>query len=142
MNLLKNLNLKSSYFLLFLLLFLSFKSNSQVLNPVKWTYSVKQINENSAELILTAKIDKGWHLYSQNMEEGGPIVTNFVFEKSKNYETIGKTSEPKPESEYDDMFKMTVKYFNTQAVFKQKINILSTKDFVVKGNFEYMVCND
>ena len=140
MKLLKKLHLKSSYFFLFLIL--SLNSFSQVLNPVKWTYSVKQINENSAELILTAKIDKGWHLYSQNMEEGGPIVTNFIFDKNKNYELVGKTSEPKPESEYDDMFKMTVKYFNTQAVFKQKINILSKKDFVVKGNFEYMVCND
>lgn len=121
---------------------LSFNSFSQVLNPVKWTYSVKQIDDANAELIFTAKIDKGWHLYSQYMEEGGPIVTNFIFNKDKNYALNGKTSEPKPESEYDDMFKMTVKYFNSQAVFKQKIKILSKTDFSVKGNFEYMVCND
>ena len=121
---------------------LSINSFSQVLNPVKWTYSVKQIDDANAELIFTAKIDKGWHLYSQYMEEGGPIVTNFIFNKDKNYALNGKTSEPKPESEYDDMFKMTVKYFNSQAVFKQKIKILSKTDFSVKGNFEYMVCND
>lgn len=121
---------------------LSFNSFSQVLNPVKWTYSVKQIDDANAELIFTAKIDKGWHLYSQYMEEGGPIVTNFIFNKDKNYALNGKTSEPKPESEYDDMFKMTVKYFNSQAIFKQKIKILSKTDFTVKGNFEYMVCND
>lgn len=117
-------------------------SFSQVLNPVKWTYTVKQIDESNAELIFNAKIEKGWHLYSQYMEEGGPIVTNFKFEKNKSYKLEGKTSEPKPESEYDDMFKMTVKYFNTKAVFKQKIKILSKKDFVISGNFEYMVCND
>lgn len=121
---------------------LAINSFSQVLNPVKWTYSVKQIDDANAELIFTAKIDKGWHLYSQYMEEGGPIVTNFIFNKDKNYALNGKTSEPKPESEYDDMFKMTVKYFNSQAVFKQKIKILSKTDFTVKGNFEYMVCND
>ena len=121
---------------------LSINSFSQVLNPVKWTYSVKQIDDANAELIFSAKIDKGWHLYSQYMEEGGPIVTNFIFNKDKNYALNGKTSEPKPESEYDDMFKMTVKYFNSQAVFKQKIKILSKTDFSVKGNFEYMVCND
>jgi thiol:disulfide interchange protein len=117
-------------------------SFSQVLNPVKWTYTVKQIDESNAELIFNAKIDKGWHLYSQYMEDGGPIVTNFKFEKDKSYKLEGKTSEPKPESEYDDMFKMTVKYFNTKAVFKQKIKILSKKDFSVKGSFEYMVCNN
>ncbi len=142
----KNMMGKHKFYLpfIFTLFFSAFAINSfsQVLIPVKWTYTVKQIDEAYAELIFNAKIDKGWHLYSQYMEEGGPIVTNFKFDKDKSYKLEGKTSEPKPESEYDDMFKMTVKYFNNQAVFKQKIKILSKKDFLIKGNFEYMVCND
>jgi thiol:disulfide interchange protein DsbD len=124
------------------LLSLSLNGFSQIKSPVKWTYSVKQVNENTAELIFTANIEKAWHLYSQYMEEGGPIVTSFVFNKDKTYKLDGKTSEPTPEAEYDEMFKMTVKYFNKQAIFKQKIKILSDKDFSVKGSFEYMVCND
>ena len=131
-----------SIFLSGIFILLSILSQAQILNPVKWTYSVKQTDENFAELIFTAKIDKGWHLYSQYMEEGGPIVTSFKFTKDKTYKLEGKPSEPKPISEYDDMFKMTVKFFNSRAVFKQKIRILSKTDFTVKGNFEYMVCNE
>ncbi len=134
---------KSIYSIFLLsLFFFSFNGFSQIKSPVKWSYSVNQINSNTAELVFTAKIDKGWHLYSQYMEEGGPIVTSFVFNKTKAYKLDGKTTEPKPNAEYDEMFKMTVKYFNNQAIFKQKIKILSNKDFTVKGNFEYMVCND
>jgi len=134
---------KSIYSIFLLsLFFFSFSGFSQIKSPVKWSYSVNQINSNTAELVFTAKIDKGWHLYSQYMEEGGPIVTSFVFNKTKAYKLDGKTTEPKPNAEYDEMFKMTVKYFNNQAIFKQKIKILSNKDFTVKGNFEYMVCND
>jgi thiol:disulfide interchange protein DsbD len=112
------------------------------MNPVKWTYTVVQTNPSTAELVFTAKIDKGWHLYSQYMDEGGPIVTSFVFTAGKTYKLDGKTIEPKPKAEYDEMFKMTVKYFANQAVFKQKIKVLSNKDFSIKGSFEYMVCND
>ncbi|MFZ4399885.1 MAG: cytochrome c biogenesis protein CcdA [Bacteroidales bacterium] len=124
------------------MLIFSVNGFSQIKSPVKWTYTVKQDKTNTAELIFTANIEKGWHLYSQFMEEGGPIVTSFVFNKDKNYKLEGKTAEPKPNAEYDEMFKMTVKYFNKQAIFKQKIKILSNIDFAVKGNFEYMVCND
>ena len=134
---------QKSIYSIFLLLFLfSINGFSQIKSPVKWSYSVNQLNTETAELIITAKIDKGWHLYSQYMEEGGPIVTSFKFNKSKAYKLDGKTSEPKPNAEFDDMFKMTVKYFNTQAIFKQKIKILSDKVFTVNGSFEYMVCND
>jgi len=130
------------HFLTIFILLFAINGFSQVKNPVKWSYTVKQINESNAELILTANIEKGWHLYSQYMEEGGPIITKFNFTKDKNYQLDGKTTEPKPLAEFDDIFKMTVKYFNNQAVFKQKIKILSTKDFIIKGDFEYMVCNE
>ncbi|MFZ4411981.1 MAG: cytochrome c biogenesis protein CcdA [Bacteroidales bacterium] len=136
--------LKKSIFSILLLAFALHTSQgfSQIKSPVKWTYAVNQNTASTAELIITAKIDKAWHLYSQYMEEGGPIVTSFVFNKDKAYQLDGKTSEPKPHAEYDEMFKMTVKYFNDKAIFKQKIKILSNQDFTVKGSFEYMVCNE
>ncbi len=115
---------------------------SQVLNPVKWSFSVNLNGENEAELIIKAKIDKNWHLYSQYMDEGGPILTRFNFNKSTNYHLVGKTTEPTPKSEFDDIFKMTVKYFSNQVEFKQKIKILSSNDFIITGDYEYMVCNE
>ena len=53
---------------------------------------------------MNATIDKGWHLYSQYINMGGPLPTVFTFEPSSNYELDGKTSESKPIDYYDDTY--------------------------------------
>ena len=115
---------------------------AQIVNPVKWSFSSSAVQNRETEIILTAKIDKGWHLYSQYIDKGGPIPTSFKFEKSRDYQLVGKVTEPKAKSVFDDIFNMNVKYFDGKAVFKQRIKILSSKSFTVKGTFEYMTCND
>ncbi|MEG1910619.1 MAG: disulfide bond formation protein DsbD, partial [Bacteroidales bacterium] len=66
-------------------------------NPVKWGYTVKPISETEAELVFSATTSGAYHLYSQFMEEGGPMPTIFHFPKSKDFKLIGKASEhPKP----------------------------------------------
>jgi hypothetical protein len=117
--------------------------NSQVLEPVKWFYSSKRISATEAELIFTAKIDKKWHVYSQFIAEGGPIATKFDITKSGDFELVGLVSEyPKPIEEFDKSFEMKLKYFNTKAVFTQKIKILNQSPFTIKGNLEFMCCDD
>lgn len=111
-------------------------------NPVSWQYSTIQINENTVDLVMTANIEPGWHLYSQFIPEGGPIPTSFTFVSSEAYKLSGKVSEPKPHEEYDPNFEMVLKFFDTQAVFKQRITVRSEADFQVKGELEFMVCND
>jgi thiol:disulfide interchange protein DsbD len=116
--------------------------HSQILDPVKWSFKVEQTTPDEATLLLIAKIDKGWHLYSQDIPQGGPLPTTFTFEKSKNYELIGKVKEPKPIVENDPNFDMILKFFGEKAVFKQRIKVLSQKDFVVKGVLNFMCCDD
>jgi thiol:disulfide interchange protein len=116
--------------------------NAQILNPVKWTFKTNTLSSSESELVFTAKIDKGWHLYSQFLEPGGPLPTEFIFEKSKNYKLNGKPVETKPKLTFDETFQMNVKYFDGKAEFKQKIKILSKTDFKVKCVFNYMVCNE
>src|SRR5690554_8145622 len=65
-------------------------SHSQILDPVKWTTSIKKISDTEYDLISKAKIDKGWHLYSQVVPEDGPLPTNFVFEENDAYKSIGE----------------------------------------------------
>ena len=118
-------------------------SFSQVLEPVKWSFKVEQTKRDEATLLLISHSDKGWHVYTQDIPEGGPIPTSFTFKKSKDYERIGKVVEPKGISEKDPMFKdMTLTYFPGKAEFKQKINVLSKKDFQVTGSLEFMCCDD
>ena len=117
-------------------------SFSQILDPVKWTFRTEHSKPDEATLVLTAHADKNWHLYSQDIPEGGPIPTTFVFTKNQNYKLEGKVQEGKPIEENDPMFKMVLKYFADKAVFKQKIKVLSPGDFVIKGSLNFMCCDD
>jgi thiol:disulfide interchange protein DsbD len=132
----------SFIFSLIFLLFIVKPISAQILDPVTWSFSTKKISDTEAELILKAKIDKGWHLYSQVMPEDGPLPTAFRFTKSKSYEMVGKTTEPNVKGEFDKVFNATLKFFGTEAIFKQKIRVLDAKPFSVKGTVEFMACDD
>ncbi|MEI6852336.1 MAG: cytochrome c biogenesis protein CcdA [Bacteroidota bacterium] len=125
-------------------LFLSLATlvNAQILEPVKWSFSSKKTGDTEAELIFTAKIDKGWHLYSQDIPPNGPVATAFEITKSTDFQRVGKITEPKPIVENDPNFDMVLKFFATKAVFKQKIKLLTNKPFVAKGTINFMCCND
>ena len=129
---------KAIFFLLLILN--SFCLHAQILHPVKWNFSVEQ-KDNEATLLLKATIDKQWHLYSQDIADGGPIPTSFKFTPSANYELAGKVTEPKAEEVKDPNFDMVLKFFETSVTFKQKIKLKTDKSFSVKGSLEFMVCN-
>jgi len=114
-----------------------------VLNPVKWSFSSERISDDEAVLIFKAKIKKTWHLYGTAIPEGGPVATSFTFEPSKTkYKLIGKISEPKGKTKFDPNFEMNLKLIDKDAVFKQKIKILTEGAFVIKGSVEYMCCDE
>lgn len=115
---------------------------AQQLDPVKWTYSVKETSADEAELVFTADLDPGWHLYSQYTDPNGPLAIEFTFAGSEDYKCVGKVAEPKPHEEMDEIFQCVVKSFSNKVVFRQKIKRLSYKDFVVKGTVSYQLCND
>ena len=116
-------------------------SYSQILHPVKWSFSAEK-KENEATLLLKATIEKQWHVYSQDVGEGGPIPTSFTFKPSADYDLTGVVLEPKAEMVHDPNFDIDVKYFETSVTFKQKIKLKTDKAFTVKGSLEFMVCND
>lgn len=115
---------------------------AQQLDPAKWTYSVKETSATEAELVFTAKIDDGWHLYSQYTDPAGPLPIVFEFTKSADYELVGKVQEPKPHEEMDPLFDCVVKSFSGTVVFRQKVRRLSDKDFTVNGVLSYQMCNN
>jgi thiol:disulfide interchange protein len=126
-----------------LLSFISLTLFAQIQNPVKWTYSVENNGKEEATLVIKASIDKGWHLYSQFIGEGGPVPTSFRFDKSNNYSLVGKVDEiPKAKPIFDEIFEMQVAWFEKTATFKQKIKVTSNKDFKLNGALEFMVCDD
>ncbi|MBP5546363.1 MAG: thioredoxin family protein [Bacteroidales bacterium] len=119
-----------------------FVASAQMLNPAKVSCSVKETSATEAELIVTVKLDAGWHMYSQHTDPNGPIATTFEFTKSKDYALVGKVNEPKPHEENDPLFGCVVKSFEGIVVFKQKIKRLSQNDFTVKGMISFQLCNN
>lgn len=116
-------------------------TQAQILDPVKWSFESKAISSDEVELRLTAKLDQGWHLYSQNLpSDNGPIPTQFSFEKNDAVRLIGKVLEPKAKTEYDPNFDMELSFFSNQVVFTQKVQVLDQT--TLKGNVYYMVCDD
>ena len=138
------LSIRFTSLLLILMFSFPLLAGAQIIKPVKWSFSTKQISASEVQLIFSATIDHPWHLYSQDVPPppDGPVATSFNFEKSGNYETIGKVKEPKAIEEYDNQFQTTLKYFSEKAVFTQKIKVLSPKDFKITGYLEFMCCDD
>ena len=116
--------------------------SAQIFNPVKWDFSQKQLSENEIELRFKANIEDHWHLYSQNIEQDGPVPTEFTFTTKGGYELVGGVIEGKPIEEFDPNFDMVLKYFGKEAVFTQKIKVISSKDFKIEGNVYFMVCDE
>ena len=128
--------------LLITVLMIGASAFAQIEKPVKWSYAAKRTNKNEAVVFLRATIQTGWHIYSQNVKDGGPIKTAFTFSPSKEYTLVGKTAEPTPVTKYEDVFKMNVSYFENTVTFQQKVKLKSANATSVKGQLEYMTCND
>ena len=117
-------------------------AHAQIETPVRWSYAAKKLNAKEAVVYLKATIQTGWHIYSLNVKDGGPIKTSFVFTPSKDYTVTGKTTEPTPVTKYEKSFSMDVSYFEKEVVFQQKIALKSAKATTVKGKLTFMTCND
>lgn len=125
-----------------LMMFMSVSSKAQILEPVKWSIENKKFNDKEFEIVYTAKIDQGWHLYSQFIKPNGPKPTHFAVEKSPNFIQIGQISEEKGNDKFEEFFNMDVKYFKDKAVFVQKIKIENSDKLTIRGEIEFMSCND
>lgn len=131
-------------FLLIVVALIGFNAQAQIFNPVKWTTSVEKVSDSQFDLVAKATIDNNWHLYSQFLGgDDGPIPTTFSFKDSLNtFQLIGKTVEGEGHTEHDKVFNMVIKYFEKEAVFKQRINLLTDKEIVLNEVVNFMVCDD
>lgn len=143
MNLFKNTSssLMHKVFLFFATIFPATLMFSQIYEPVKWHTSVEKISETEFNLIATAVIEPKWYIYSQYVDEGGPIPTTFFFAKSNNYNLKGKVIEEKGHTIQDATFNMEVTSFSNKAKFEQRISTTKTIQ-EIKASVEFMVCRD
>ena len=128
-------------FILFFTL-LSVITSAQIFNPVTWDFSQKQVSDNEIEVQFKATIDEGWYLYSQFIEDDGPVPTELTFTTEGGYSLVGTPKEGEPIEEFDPNFDMILKYFKNEAIFTQIVQVSSSEDFNLDGNVYFMVCDE
>lgn len=116
--------------------------NAQMMNPVHFSSELKTGKGAEAEIVFTAKIDAGWHVYSTDLGQDGPIEATFNAVRMDGAEVIGKL-QPRGNviKKYDKMFDMELKYFEGTATFVQKIRF-TKPDYNIECFLEYGACND
>ena len=124
------------------LLLIAVVAQAQIQEPVKFKSELKTLVAGEAEIVFTATIDKGWHVYSTDLGEGGPISATFNVEKISGATVVGKLQPKGKEiASYDKLFEMNVRYFESTAQFVQKLK-LTGGDYKIEGFLEFGACND
>ena len=111
-------------------------------NPVHFSVQQKQVSPTEVEVVFTAKIDQGWHVYSTNLPADGPTSASLHVDKAEGLTPVGKlTTRGKELNVYDKTFEMKLRYFENSVGFVQRYKI-TAKTYSIKGYLEYGACND
>ena len=115
---------------------------AQIQDPVQFKSEWQSLSETEAQIVFTADIDAGWHVYSTDLGDGGPISATFNTDKMEGLELDGKLMPQGKEVEnFDKLFEMKVRYFENKATFVQKLKIIG-ETYYIEGYLEYGACND
>lgn len=128
------------------LIVLSFQSFSQLEfaeDKAKWSFRVENGANCEATIVAEVTIAAHWHINSIVLPKGTfGLATGFSLDKSPNYQLVGAVKEPKPIQKHDDLADEDLSYHEGKVVFRQKIKILSKKDFVLKGTYSFQPCDE
>ncbi len=115
---------------------------AQMMEPVHFSTQLKTLEKGEGEIIFSATVDDGWHVYSTDMGNDGPTSASFTAVKMEGVETVGKL---KPRgnvvSQYDKMFGMELRFFEKKACFVQKVRFTKPQ-YTIDCYLEYGACND
>ena len=133
-------------FLVFLMAFVAIvpaEVKAQIIDPVKWSIAIQDLNENEFDLVATATIDPEYHIYSTTMPALGPLPTVFDIKTSELFEAVGEARDlTEVPMYYDDIFEVEYKQFAGTASFAQTFRKLKDGGFTITGEISYQACKD
>lgn len=134
---------KKLIFLLFISLLGVFTIGAQIINPVNWDKSIKMISDTSGEVVFTATIDNGWHMYGLELPaESGIQATTVVWDLLEGVKLVGEVTPSRPAHEaFDAVMDMKLSWWEKDITLTQKFDITGDS-YKIVGNIKYMVCND
>ena len=125
-----------------LALLLMVAAQAQMADPVHFSSELKMLKGNEAEILFKATIDPGWHVYSTDLGDSGPIEATFNAEKMTGAELVGKLKPVGKEiKKFDAMFGMELRFFENAVTFSQKIRFTQPQ-YDIDGYLEFGACND
>lgn len=114
---------------------------AQMLEPVKWTQELKMVSETEAELVFNATIEDGWHMYTTENGEGGPMPAALRVDALQGAELDGTLqSVGDAHTEYDSTFEMDLTFFAHAGSFVQKLKITDPENYRIEGLLEAQAC--
>ena len=117
-------------------------ATAQMQDPVHVRSELKKISDTEAELLFSATIDAGWHIYSTGLADDGPISATFHADKMEGAKTVGSLkARGKEQKVFDKVFEMEVRYFEQAVTFVQKIQFTQPQ-YNIECYVEYGACND
>ncbi len=121
-----------------MILFATFSMQAQIFEPVDWAFESKDNGDGTFDLVMTASLDKGWYIYSQDLDDGGPIPTAFEFEEGN---LVGEVREEGDLIEkYDELFAMNLRKYSNEVSFVATVKGSAGDD--VSGYLTFMTCDD
>ena len=125
-----------------MLLLMAIMCQAQMADPVKFSAQLKTNGTADGEIVFSGKIADGWHVYSTDLGEDGPIQATFHVDKKDGVELVGKlTPRGREISQMDPMFEMKLRYFEHSVQFVQKVKFTKPK-YSIKCYLEFGACND
>jgi thiol:disulfide interchange protein DsbD len=137
---------------LFALLFVVSQAFAQGLNPITVSAKLDQTQlkpGQTAKLLVTAKLEPGWHLYALT-QPPPPRAAKLAIDESGAFKMNGTVVQPKPKVYQDPNFSEPGKPFMSQA-FENEVTFtapIKVKDDAQAGaqkliaKFSYQVCDD
>lgn len=127
-----------------LLLSFIFISLGAKADPINWNFKLEDKGNGEIELVATATIQNGWHIYDTDVPKGGPNATSISIEEIKGASPIGKLQYNKTNHKkgFDNVFEMEIGHFDNLATFTQRFKVVDKAVFYLKGDFRAQACND
>ena len=117
-------------------------AQAQMVNPVKFSSSLKTNGTAIGEIVFNGKIQSGWHVYSTGLGADGPISATFNVNKIDGVELVGKLQARGNEiSKFDPLFEMKLRYFEGSVTFVQKVKFVKP-NYNIDAYVEYGACSD
>ena len=110
-------------------------------DAVNWTVSLVGDKTANPSVVISAKINPGYHLYAVDNPAGGSMPLSFYFDV-KGCKLVGKPqADRKYTSEFDDVFEVDQHFYSGAVTFTQKLQP-TAKDFSVNVEIQGQACND